>query len=316
MIAVKDGSFTLSNTRLTSTDGMEVQLLDITTADLPDTSSGGNTVSIAGWTGAASLVGPGDTLVDTVIGDTTLTNTSLAEGSLLKATLSGFTSANLTDSSTGGLTFTVSGWTGSGSLIDADTGGSFDAVTSTKAAGYTLSDTALTSTDGMSLSLSGLTSANLTDTSGGNTFDVSGWDQAADLVDSGSTADTVDATKSASFTLTNTSLDSTDGLIASLSGIKTANLTSAFSAANFTVSSWTGSGSLTSGDAAGGGGETGGSGVKHDPGLIASKNANFTLSDTSLTTTDGLSMSLSGISFATLTATTPNKTFHGEWLDR
>ena len=72
--------------------------------------------------------------------------------------------------------------------------------------GYTLSDTSLTSTDGMSPEFSGLTSANLTDLSGGNTFDVSGWDQAADLVDSGSTADTVDATKSASFTLANTSL--------------------------------------------------------------------------------------------------------------
>ena len=101
-------------------------------------------------------------------------------------------------------------------------------------------------------------------------------------------------------------LDSTDGLIASLKGIKTANLTSAFSAANFTVSSWTGGGSLTAGDAAGGGGS---GGTQHGEGLIASKNANFTLSDTALTTTDGMSMTLSGITVASLTATTSNKTF-------
>ncbi len=179
-------------------------------------------------------------------------------------------------------------------------------MTSTKGAGYTLSDTSLTSTDGMSLGLSGLTSANLTDTAGGNTFDVSGWDQAAALIDSGSTADTVDATKSASFTLTNTSLDSTDGLTASLKGIKTANLGSPFSDAAFTVSGWTGSGSLTSGDTPGGGGSTG---ILHAEGLMAGKNANFTLSDTLLTTTDGMSMILSGITLADLTATVPNKTF-------
>ncbi len=116
VVAVKDGSFTLSNTQLTSTDGMDVDLLGITTANLTDSSSGGNTVSIAGWLGAASLVGPGDTLVDTVTGNTTLTNTSLAVTGLPKVTLSGFTAANLTDSSSGGITFTVSGWTGSGSL--------------------------------------------------------------------------------------------------------------------------------------------------------------------------------------------------------
>ena len=142
VVAVKDGSFTLSNTRLTSTDGMQVQLRGITTADLTDTSAGGNTVSIAGWTGAASLVGPGDTLVDTVIGDTTLTNTSLAVSGLPKVTLSGFTAANLTDSDTGGITFTVSGWTGSGSLDQMPIPAVFVRCgrLRRRAAGYTLSD--------------------------------------------------------------------------------------------------------------------------------------------------------------------------------
>ena len=62
-------------------------------------------------------------------------------------TLSGFTTANLTDSG-GGNTFTVSGWTGTGSLVDS--GNAADTVTASKAAGYTLSNTSLSSADGMS----------------------------------------------------------------------------------------------------------------------------------------------------------------------
>ncbi len=301
--ATEGGSFALGNTSLSSSAGLELALVGFIRANLTDSETGGNRFNITGWTGTASLVGPGDTLVDAVAANTTLTNTSLAVTGLPKVTLSGFTAANLTDSSTGGITFTVSGWTRSGSLTDADSGGSSDAVTSAKGAGYTLSDTALTSTDGMSLGLSGLASANLTDTSGGNTFDVSGWDQLADLVDSASTVDTINATKSANFTLTNTSLSSTDGMFADMRGIRTANLTSAFSNASFTVSSWTGSGSLTSGNAAGG------SDNLRDQGLTATKNASFTLSDTSLVTTDGMSMSLSGITMAFLTATSSNKSF-------
>jgi predicted outer membrane repeat protein len=300
-------NFTLTNTSLTA-PGIDDVLTRIKIAQLNDV-LGGGTFSVSGWTGTGSLSAPlnnPDTVDATKGANFKLSDTSLSTADGMSMNLSGITTANLTDGSAGGVTFTVSGWTGGGSLVDGDTGGSFDAVTSTKGAGYTLSDTALTSTDGMSLSLSGLTSANLTDLSGANTFDVSGWDQAANLADSGSTADTVDATKNASFTLTNTSLIATDGLIASLSRFGTANLISAFSDATFTVSSWNGSGSLTSGDETGGGGSTG---TAHAEGLIATKNANFTLSDTSLTSTDGMSMSLSGITLASLTATTPNKTF-------
>ena len=53
------------------------------------------------------------------------------------------------------------------------------------------------------------------------------------------------ASKTANFTLTNTSLSSTDGMSLALSGITTANLTATAAARRFTVSGWTGSGSLT-----------------------------------------------------------------------
>jgi hypothetical protein len=71
--------------------------------------------------------------------------------------LSGITTANLTDtSSAGGNTFTVTGWTGSGSLT-----GLSDTVAATEGAGITLTNAALSSGT-LSLTLSGITTASLT----------------------------------------------------------------------------------------------------------------------------------------------------------
>ena len=49
--------FTLTNTSLSSTDGMTLSLSGITTANLTDTSSGGNTFTVTGWTGKGTLTG-------------------------------------------------------------------------------------------------------------------------------------------------------------------------------------------------------------------------------------------------------------------
>ena len=129
--ASENAGFTLTNTSLSSTDGMTLGLSGITTANLTDTGSGGNTFTVTGWTGKGTLTGTPDTLVDTVAANTTLTNTSLAVTGLPTLTLSGFTTANLTDTA-GGNTFTVSGWTGGGSLIDSAAVG--DTVTASKSA--------------------------------------------------------------------------------------------------------------------------------------------------------------------------------------
>ena len=96
---------------------------------------GGGTFTVSGWTGSGSLSAPAsnpDTIDASKNANFTLFDTSLSTSDGMSMDLSGITSANLTYSDTGGITFTVSGWTGSGSLMDADTGGSFDAVTSTK----------------------------------------------------------------------------------------------------------------------------------------------------------------------------------------
>ena len=65
--------------------------------------------------------------------------------------------------------FDVSGWTGSGTLTATEAAGTVSTIVATKSAGYTLTNTSLSSTDGMNLSLRGMTTANLTaNTASGN----------------------------------------------------------------------------------------------------------------------------------------------------
>ncbi len=290
--ANENGGFTLTNTSLSSTDGMALGLSGITTADLTDTSAGGNTFTITGWTGKGTLAGTGETLADTVAANATLTNTSLAVTGLPTVALSGFATANLTDTS-GGNTFTVSGWTGGGSLIDS--AGVGDTVTASKSAGYTLSNASLSSSDGMSLTLTGVTTANLTDssTSGGNTFAIAGWTGSGSLKGS---PDTLVNSVSTSVVLANTSLAVTGLPTLTLSGFTTANLTDTAGGNTFTVSGWTKGGSLTDSATIG---DT----------VAASKSASYTLANTSLSSTDGMSLGLTGITTANLAATSASKTF-------
>ena len=222
MTASKSAGFTLANTSLSSTDGMSLGLGGITTANLTDSGSGGNTFTITGWTGSGTLKGPADTLVDSVTASVALAKASLAVTGLPTLTLSGFTTANLTDTA-GGNMFTVSNWTGSGSLTDSAANG--DTVTAIKSAGYTLTNTSLSSTDGMALALSGITIADLAASSSGKTFTVSGWTGSGSLTDTAASGDTVTASKSAGFTLADSSLSSTDGMSLILNEITTANLT-------------------------------------------------------------------------------------------
>ena len=155
------GRFTLTNTLLTAPN-MTLSLSGITTANLTDSSTGGNTFTVTGWTGSGTLKGATETVVDVVSSSVALANTSLAVTGWPTLTLSGFTTANLTDTA-GGNTFTVSGWTGSGSLTDS--AATPDTVAASKSASFTLTNTSLSSTDGMALALSGITTANLTATS-------------------------------------------------------------------------------------------------------------------------------------------------------
>ena len=278
-------SYTLTNTKLTGTSASFTDNLSgITVATLTGSSATSNAFTVSGWTGTGSLSAPPGTGTVTASksANYTLTNTSLSSTDGMSLGLSGITTANLTDTGSGH-SFTVSGWSGTGSLTGTA------AVTDAASGGFTLTNTKLIAPN-TTLTLSGITTANLTDTGGGNTFTVSGWTHGGTLT---GTADTVAASKSASYTLTNTSLSSTDGMSLALSGITTANLTATGSGHSFTVSGWTGIGSLTGTAAT----------------VTATKNAGFTLTNTSLSSTDGMSLALSGITIANLTATGGGHTF-------
>ena len=282
--------FTLTPTSLTA-GPMSLSLTGVSTANLTDSSTGGNVFNVTGWTGKGTFSGTSETLVDNVSAKTTLTNTSLAVTGNPTLTLAGFTAANLTDP-TGGNNFIVSGWMGGGSLVD--TGSTADTVTASKSAGFTLTNGSVSSTDGMNLTLSGIATASLTDSgSGGNTFIVTGWTGTGTLKGTGETL--VDSV-AAGVALANSSLTVTGGTTLTLSGFTTANLTDTAGSNTFTVSGWTGSGSLAD------------TGAAPDT-VVASKSAGYTLGNNILASTDGMSLTLSGISTANLTATSAGKTF-------
>ncbi|MCF7973670.1 MAG: LEPR-XLL domain-containing protein, partial [Phycisphaerae bacterium] len=135
--------------------------------------------------------------------------------------------------------FTVApSWTHQGlSLYGA---GASSSVTGTTSNHYTLTNASLTNGAGVTVSLSGISTASL---SGYNHFDVSGWTGSGAINGFGG-SDRVIASNNANFTLTNTSLARTSGGSFSLTGIELADLTGGASQNTFTVSSWTGTANL------------------------------------------------------------------------
>jgi len=101
--------------------------------------------------------------------------------------------------------------------------------------------------------------------------------------------DAVVESSASSYALTNASLTGTGGAFTdNLSGIEVASLTGASAASNaFTVSAWSGTGTLTA---------PAGTGT-----VAATKSAGFTLSNASLSSTDGMMLGLKGVTRANLT---------------
>lgn len=122
----------------------------------------------------------------------------------------------------------------------------------------------------------------------------------SDSLNGGSGSNTLSESANVNFALTNTSLSGvgTD----TLASLQIANLTGGTSANTFTVSGWTGIGNFV-----GGGGTS--------DAIVASKNTNFTLLASSLQTSDGMNLALTGISKATLSGGVAANTFTiGAWL--
>ena len=161
-----------------SSPGFTDNLSGIVNASLTDT-GGSHTFTVSGWTGTGSLTDTsvtGDIVADAASGSFTLTNTSLAAPNTTLG-MTGFTTANLTDTGTGHI-FTISGWTGGGSLTAHS-----DTLVDSVSANVTLTNSSLAVTGLPALTLNGITTASLTDTGSGHTFNVGGWTGSGSLTD-------------------------------------------------------------------------------------------------------------------------------------
>ena len=209
---------------------MSLGLSGIGTANLTGGASD-NAFDLTGWTGTATIGGAAgnDTLIYGRDANFTLTNSSLAftpvSGTARTWTLSSFENAKLSGAGNNN-SFTVTGWTGGGSLTG---GGGSDTVIATKnVATIALSDGSLATADGLSLALGGIGTASLTGGNTNNAFDLTGWTGAATLAAGGGT-DSLTYGRDANFTLANASLAYTPASGTAqtwtISGFEAANLT-------------------------------------------------------------------------------------------
>ena len=270
-----------------------------------DTLNGGaGNDTLSGGLGNDSLNGGTDinTLTESGNVNFTLTNTSLT--GVGTDTLSNLQVANLSNlaGDTIARNYTVSGWTGGGSLTRVSGTGSSNTITASKAVGtinFTLSDTGLQTSDGMNLTLSGFTKAVLTGGAGSNSFAVSDWTGSGTL-SGGAGSDTLLSSRDGNTTLSSTALTTTGSSAVfgtlTLSVIEVAHLTGTSGDNTFTVSGWNGTGSLTGG----GGTDT----------VAATRNANFTLSNSQLFASNNLNMTLTEIDVANFTGGTSNNIFN------
>ncbi len=125
----------------------------------------------------------------------------------------------------GNNTFTINGWSGQARLIG---GGGLDTVTiGARNANFDLSDTGLTTSDGLNVALAGLRITNLAGGFGNNIFQVSDW-HGSGMLAGGLGTDRIEASRPINMKLTNASLEALSPSAGygklTLSGIETAEL--------------------------------------------------------------------------------------------
>ena len=131
-------------------------------------------------------------------------------------------------------------WTGTATFNGT---GASSTVRANSAGNLALTNTSLTETPGVTITLSNINIANLYGEDGANTFNVSGWTKSG-LLDGGGGTDTVVAANNANFTLTDTLLARSSGGSFTLDSIELAELTGGSNANSFSVSNWTGTATL------------------------------------------------------------------------
>ncbi|MFO0881555.1 MAG: hypothetical protein U0840_30005 [Gemmataceae bacterium] len=287
VVVMRNSNFTLSDTSLVIAGSGGFTLSGITTANLVG-GAAGNGFNLSGWTGGGTLSGGGgsDTLVivkdaDFVLTDTQVQTTDgmsmvLASNSLRTARLAG---------GAGGNVFDIGGWTGSISLTG---NGGTDTVAATRNSGFVLTNQTLQIGAGPIATLIGISDARLSGGAGNNVFTVGGWTGSGMLTGGGGN-DTLSAVKNSNLILTDSSLSAGDGLtlgIAPDSGLRRVVLVGGAGNNRFDVGGWTGSGTIN--------GSTG------TDTIVVSKNQNLTLSNSALSSSDGLAITLASIEAADL----------------
>jgi hypothetical protein len=171
-------------------------------------------------------------------------------------------------------------------------GGGSDTVRDSGAASYTLVDGLLTGSG--TAKLQNVRNAILTGAAGGTTFNVSGWTSTATLVGVGG-VNTVVVNRDTNFTLSANMLVLANGGSFKLVNIQKVLLTGGPTGSRFDVGGWNGAATLT--------------GIGGTNTVVANRNANFVLSDSSLTVSGGGTFTLVNIHNAALTGGVSGSTF-------
>lgn len=152
---------------------------------------------------------------------------------------------------------------------------------------FVLTDTTYAFGDDASGTLANVGHALLTGGDDGNSFDVSGWTGVVTLDGGDGNGDTILATNNANFVLTDSLLTRSTGGTVNLLSVERAKLTGGTGDNSFTLTGWTGSGSVIAGDG-------------HDS-VVAENNGNFVLRDKSLSRTGKKVMGLTAVEEGDLT---------------
>jgi Ca2+-binding RTX toxin-like protein len=181
--------------------------------------------------------------------------------------------------------------------IRFDGEGDVDHIRATANANFVLSNGQLGVSGFGFVNLTSVEDATLTGGASANSFDVSGWTGTGALDGLGDT-DSLTAVNAANFNLGNARLNR-GGNDISLQSIEQANLTGGANVTLFTVSDWTGAAVLN-----------GGGGLNR---VISSNNANFNLTNTLLSRSNGGNFTLQNVTRATLTGGVTPNTFTLGW---
>lgn len=252
-----------------------------------ETFTGGAGNDIITGAGNSSVV---DTLIETADGSFSLTNTSLTGAGT--DTLTGIEAVNLTATGTG-RSFSISSFTGSGSLTAVAGDGTLNVTSNTS---MTISDSLL-NTAGKNIALSGLTNASLTGTGTFvKTYAVQNWTGAITLDAGPGTLDKLSVTQDSSlFTLANGSLVVVGGPVVNFSNVEVVDLTGGNSNNTFDLSGYSARGKVTAGSG-------------DDTIVLTKDEATITLQDVRVTA-GTLLMDLSGVEIANLTGGASNNNF-------